>query len=84
MHQNCLVAVDIIGVIVSLFCCYCCQYEQGASGAIHGRLKYINHEVDGISEREQLTRPFRLIVKKSNVMVRYPLKDTEVSISKFV
>lgn len=53
--------------------------EQNAGSAIHGRIKYINRQVEGSSEREQLTKPFRIKVTKSEVTVRYPLTDIKVS-----
>lgn len=52
---------------------------QNASGAVYARIRYIDDQTKGGIDRNQLAKPLRIIVSKSEVYVKYPLRDIGVS-----
>lgn len=75
----CIVKVSCYSCVCFFLFFFTYNLLQNASGAIYARLKYVDNERTGESDREQLTRPFRIIVSKSEVRVKYPLRDINVS-----
>ena len=51
---------------------------QNASGAIYARIRYVDDETRGGSDRLQLAKPLRILVSKSDVYVKYTLRDINV------
>jgi len=52
---------------------------QKESGAIYANIKFVENKTGHAQRREQLAKPFRISVTKSDVHVVYPLKYLHVS-----
>ena len=72
----------------STYCVYCVDYLleltinfiQGESGSIYADIKHVNNRTTSRNalKREQLRKPIRITVTKSDVLIRYPLRYIDV------
>ena len=53
--------------------------NKGASGSIHANIEYVDNKTSGPTTKEQLKKPFRITVTKSEVDIHYPLRYEAVS-----
>lgn len=55
---------------------------QGESEAIYANIKFVDNKTGIVQRKEQLKKPFRITVTKSEVLINYPLRYETVSCRK--
>ena len=53
---------------------------QGEIESIYANIKFVENITEEVRRKEQLKKPFRITVTKSDVMVNYPLTIVSVSL----
>lgn len=55
------------------------NFIQGESDAIYANIKFVDNHTSVVPRKEQMKKPFRISVTKSEVLVNYPLRYHGVS-----
>ena len=59
--------------------CTCIYLNKGDTGSIYADINYVENKTGRSTTKEQLKKPFRITVTKSEVDIHYPLKYEAVS-----
>lgn len=56
------------------------SFLQGESEALYANIKFVDNRTGLMNRKEQLKKPFKITVTKSDVLIHYPLRYYAVSL----